>query len=186
MSQTVKKIEQPAAEETVSQKEVEQVHEVKEVKEVKEATRPWIHVTLERLAEQAFRWIFFWELDEKRLGTLIRFLHHSVVYSMVLLYIFSHTLYPSYWLLVLFTCIMSLIWLQHFLTGGCVVSKVEQKMLGDSNSFVDPILKILGMEISAANSQGLTVYTSSLAFGMSLMEVFGRTILAIKNVFSFR
>jgi hypothetical protein len=78
---------------------------------------------------------------------------------------------------------MSLIWIQHFLTGGCVISKIEQKLLGDSNSFVDPILKILNMDTTKENSQGIVVYTSSLALGMSLMELVARTILNVKSVF---
>ena len=145
--------------------------------------RPWIHVTLERAVEQACRWIFFWETDEKRLGTLLRFLHHSFAYTMVLLYIFIHTLYPSYALLCLFTFVMVLIWIQHFLTGGCVVSKIEQRFLKDTSSFVDPILKILHMPVTQENSVGIVTYTSSLVVGMSLMELCSRTILTIQSFF---
>lgn len=156
---------------------------VKEASKEVSDTRPWIHVTLERGAEQVCRWIFFWETDEKRLGTLIRFLHHSLTYSMILLYLFIHTMYPSYLLLCVFVFVMLLIWIQHFLTGGCVVNKIEQKLLGDSASFVDPILKILNMEITKENSQGIVVYTSTLVLGMSTMELLGRSILNIKSVF---
>ncbi len=150
----------------------------------KEDSRPWIHVTLERAVEQACRWIFFWETDEKRLGTLLRFLHHSFSYTMILIYIFIHTVYPSYILLCFFTFVMALVWLQHFLTGGCVVSKIEQRLLKDTSSFVDHILKILHMPITQETSVGLVTYTSSLVLGMSLMELSSRTILTIRTFFS--
>ncbi len=171
----------------MSQEEVKE--EVKEEVQVEakpqEPPRPWIHITSERLTETALRWIFFWETDPVRLGTLIRFLHHSFVYCMIILYIMIHSVYPSYPLLILFTFLMSLVWAQHILTGGCILSKLEQRFLGDTKSFVDPILGILQMPITRESAIGLTTYTSTLVLAMSSLEVLARTSLYIKTFFSW-
>lgn len=155
------------------------------VQQPREEQRPWIHVTSERITETVLRWIFFWETDPVRLGTLIRFLHHSFVYCMILLYIFIHSLYPSYPLLVLFTFLMGLVWAQHILTGGCILSKLEQRYLSDTKSFVDPILAILQMPVTRESAIGLTTYTSTLVLAMSSMEVLARTCMYIRTFVSW-
>jgi hypothetical protein len=146
--------------------------------------KPWIHIRLEQGLEQLLRWFFFWETDDHHLGILIRFLHHSVTYSLILTYILLHTVYPSYFLLVLFTLFQGLIWLHHILTGGCLVSKVEQRLLKDESSFIDTALKVLGIPVTPQTSVGFVVFGSSIIFFMLCMEVVSRTVLHVTSFFS--
>lgn len=92
--------------------------------------------------------VMFWETDDKKKARIVRGLHHFVVYAIVTLIIVSHTIYPAFWLqsVILFVCI--LIWIQHVLTGGCVISKIEQKWLGTRESFVDPIVDLFHIKLA--------------------------------------
>lgn len=139
---------------------------------------------IEAKYESLCRMIFFWETDEKRLGTSIRFLHHGVLYSMFCMYIFIHTFYPSYVLLCIFVLYTFIVWIHHLFVGGCVISHIEQRLLEDETSFTDPILKLFRIPITPEISRGLTLYTSSIILLMGFMELFSRTVLNVRTFFS--
>jgi len=100
---------------------------------------------MEAFATEWTEWIvhkvMFWETDPVRKGKILRYIHHFFSNAIVVLIVVSHTIYPAFWLqtIVLFFCV--LVWLQHVTCNGCVLSKVEQKLIGDSDSFVTPILE---------------------------------------------
>ena len=57
----------------------------------------------EYFLESFFRTLLFWETDTKRLGTIIRILHHSFIYVFAVCFIIIHTIMPSFiGLLILF------------------------------------------------------------------------------------
>jgi hypothetical protein len=96
--------------------------------------------------EWAVHKVLFWEEDPVRKGKIVRYIHHFLSNTLIILVIVSHTLYPAFWLqtLVLFLC--TVVWIQHVTCNGCVISKVEQKLIGDSDSFVAPILEAFHLE----------------------------------------
>jgi len=55
------------------------------------------------------------------------------------------------------------VWLQHITCNGCVISKVEQKLIGDSTSFIDPILQLFKLQ----PTQELAVFTLIVISTMS-------------------
>jgi hypothetical protein len=145
----------------------------------------WFHTFLEVWFERIVRWIFFWESDDKKLGVLLRFLHHSIVYCMGILYVLNHTIIPSYLLFCgLYICFF-IIWVHHILTGGCLSSKVEQRLIGDSKSFVDPILEAFHIPITEKSTIGVVILGSTLVMGMLTFELTSRTILNIRHWLHF-
>ena len=132
------------------------------------------------LAEQFFRFIFFWEKDDTRIGHLIRWIHHAVMYCILVMIIVTHTLLPESFVLLLsvYICVV-LIWIQHIVTGGCLVSKVEQKLLKDTNSFVDPFLELFHIPITPESTVGVTIMGSTLVVVMLELEVFARGSIAV-------
>ena len=98
--------------------------------------------------EQIIHAVLFWETDNKKKARIVRWIHHFVIYATVTLVIVSHTIYPAFWLqsVILLFCI--LVWLQHIFTGGCVVSKVEQKWLETRESFVDVIADVFRIKLA--------------------------------------
>ena len=113
--------------------------------------------------------VFFWESDDAKRGRILRTLHHATVYALGTLIIVSHTIYPAFWLQTFLFGVCILIWIQHMLTHGCVASKVEQKLIKDQSSFLDPFLELYGIEASEPSKQGILMLGSSLVvFLMSL------------------
>lgn len=134
---------------------------------------------MEKYAVEWTEWllhrVMFWETDDKRKGRILRAIHQFVMYSLLTLIIVSHTIYPALWLqtCVLFFCV--LIWVQHVLTRGCVISKIEQKWLDDTVSFVDPFLDLFGVDMTPeSDKSGVVIMGSTLAVFLLTLEWIGR------------
>jgi len=113
--------------------------------------------------------VFFWESDDAKKGRILRAIHHAGTYALATLIIVSHTIYPAFWFQtgILFFCV--LVWIQHMVTHGCVISKVEQKLLKDESSFLDPFLELFSIEVNEVSKQGILMLGSSLGvFFLSL------------------
>ena len=54
-----------------------------------------IQTTLQQCKESATRSFLFWEDDDKKIGLIIRILHHSFFYSMMIWYFYIHLFSPS-------------------------------------------------------------------------------------------
>lgn len=133
------------------------------------------------LLEKYILKLFFWESDKIRIGKILRFFHHSVAYLILILYVVAHTFIPSYFLLLVLYCWIGLVWIHHIFSGGCIVSKIEQRLIGDSASFVDPILGAFHIPITPETTSGLVVMGSTLVMVMLTFELSARTILAIRS-----
>jgi len=144
----------------------------------------WFQEYLLNILEPFFKNLFFWETDPVRIGKLIRFIHHFIVYVIGILIILSHTLIPSYFLLCLVYIMCILVWIQHITTGGCISSKLEQKLIGDNSSFIDPILEIFNIPITPQTTSGIVVMGSTLLIFMLSLELCARTVLNIKSYFT--
>lgn len=118
--------------------------------------------------------IFFWETDNKKKGRILRAFHHFLSYSLLTLIVISHTIYPSFWLQTLLLFVCALVWMHHIATRGCVISKVEQKLLEDSQSFLDPFLELCDIEATEYSKQGILMLGSTLGVGILALEWFGR------------
>jgi hypothetical protein len=146
---------------------------------------PHVQTKIEVYVEILLRLIFFWERDSKRLGTLIRLLHHSVMYCLAISLFLVHTLLPSYWLFVLIYGIIGLIWIQHIICGGCVVNRIEKTLLGDTKGFVDPFLEAFHMPVTDETTRGVTIMGSTLVMVLLTLELTSRTILNINYYMSY-
>lgn len=136
---------------------------------------------LVNVLETMFKKLFFWEDDSVRIGKMIRFVHHFLTYCFLILYIVSHTVIPSYFLLFVLYIWVVLIWIHHIITGGCIISKVEQKLIGDSVSFIDPIMESFHIPITPDSTSGIIVMGSTVVVGMLTLELFSRTLLTLKT-----
>lgn len=132
--------------------------------------------------EMVLRWIFFWETDDKRLGRLIYFLHQTSVMFTVVCYMVIHTLYPSYILLGIIWAITCFVWLLHIFTGGCVLTRIEQKLTGEKNTIIDPLLEIFHIPTTKETSMGITVLMSTVFMAALSFELLARTIINVKSI----
>lgn len=124
--------------------------------------------------EWAVHKILFWETDNVKKGHILRMVHHAMTYGLITLTIIAHTIYPAFWLqtYVLFLCVFA--WIQHILTNGCVLSKVEQKLIGDESSLIDPILELFSIEASEQSKRGILTFGSTIAVSTMTLEWIAR------------
>jgi hypothetical protein len=132
-----------------------------------------------------FRWIFFWESDEKKLGTLLRLFRHSFIYSLGISLVLVHTLVPSYWLFLCIYGILALIWIQHLVYGDSIVNQIEKEWIGDNTCFVEPFLEAFHMPVTDETTRGVTIMTSTLLMIFLTLELTSRTILNINHYLSY-
>ena len=116
----------------------------------------------------------FWEEDPIRKGKILRYIHNFLSNTLIILIVISHTLYPAFWLqtLILFACV--LVWLQHLACNGCVISKVEQKLIGDHESFVTPILEAFHLEPTPELATVFVIVGSSMGVFLLGLEWLAR------------
>jgi hypothetical protein len=143
--------------------------------------QPWLGKTIEDGTETLIRKLFFWEADDKLIGKSIRFLHHSLVYIVLIWYIVIHTFIPSYILFVFFYLFCAIIWIQHVICDGCVFSKIERRLIGDTVSFVDPIMESFHIPITPESTVGIVKLGSTAVMFMLSFELLGRTITSIRS-----
>ena len=133
---------------------------------------------MEAWAVEHWEWtihkFFFWEKDDVQKGRIVRVIHYFLGYALIFLVAFSHLIYPALWLQTVTLMFVTSVWLQHITCNGCVSSKVEQKLIGDNTSFIDPILQLFKLE----PSQELTIFTliviSTMATNILWLEWIGR------------
>jgi len=112
--------------------------------------------------EWAVHKVLFWEEDPVRKGKLVRYIHDFLSNTMIVLIVISHTLYPAFWLQTIVLCICVLVWLQHLVCNGCVISKVEQKLIGDTRSFAAPFLEVFHIEPTKELGSAMIIMGSTL------------------------
>jgi hypothetical protein len=134
---------------------------------------------IEPFVETCFRNLFFWETNDKQIGLLIRSFHSNVLTTILIVYWISHTVIHSYWLLWSLWVVVGLIWLQHILTGCCIPTHIERRLIGDSESVLDPMLKFFNVPTSKDNNWA--IFLSTTIFLLQSLELYSRTVLNIQS-----
>jgi hypothetical protein len=145
----------------------------------------WFQEFLLNILEPFFKKIIFWETDSIRIGKLIRVIHTNGMYLLFFSIIAVHTVFPSYFLLLILYLVWFCIWAHHVLTGGCIISKLEQRLIGDKNSFIDPLLDIFNIPVTPQTTTGAVVMGSTLILFMMTLELSARTVLTVNSYLRF-
>ena len=144
-----------------------------------------IRVFLEPRVETFFRTIFFWETDDKQIGRLVRAFHSNILTVILIVYWISHTVLHSYWLLWLLWTVLGLIWIQHVLAGCCILTRIEQRLIGDTECVLDPMMRLFQIPTTNENGKGLTIFLSTTFFLLQSLELYSRTVLNIQSFLFF-
>jgi hypothetical protein len=144
---------------------------------------------MENVATEWMEWavhkVLFWEEDPVRKGKILRYIHDFMSNALIILIVISHTLYPAFWLQTVILCICILVWLQHVACNGCIVSKVEQKLIGDTRSFATPILEVYHIEPTKELTSALIILGSSVSVFFLSLERFARVHHKLVPLFTY-
>ena len=125
--------------------------------------------------EWAVHKIMFWEKDDERKGRILRAVHAATVYGLFTMIIVSHTLYPAFWLQTLILALCGIVCVQHLLTNGCIISKVENRLLKDTTSIVvGPFLDLFRITVPDEAQDGILTLGSSVVVLFLGLEWMGR------------
>jgi hypothetical protein len=131
--------------------------------------------------ETLFRWLFFWETDDKRIGTFIRFIHQYFLMAIIITFVLVHTILPNYIYLFSLWLTSTIIWLLHVTTGSCVLTKIEHKLTGEKITVADPFLDLFHIPKTKENIMGITLMSSTVFFLFLSFELIARTSLQIRS-----
>ena len=92
--------------------------------------------------ETIIRCLIFWESDDKNIGIIIQLFHHAFFYGMILWYIYLHLFSNSYLSFLAFYFIFSIIWVQYVFFNSCLLSEMEQTLIGEHPTIMDNILQL--------------------------------------------
>jgi hypothetical protein len=163
------------------------IDDMKPVKEAQDTKKRWIRKVAEEKFEKFLRILFFWEKDDKRLGKIIRIVHHFIVYTGIIFYFIIHIFTSSYFIFVLYYLFWGSIWLQHTILGGCISSDIESRLIGDnSEGIILPILDIFHITVTPESGDGVILLSSTLTMCLLSYELIFRTINGIKSFFIFK
>lgn len=136
---------------------------------------------LQNSLETGLRYLFFWESDDVKIGHFVRILHQMFIMFLIVCYLLVHTFFPSYiFLFFVWACII-LIWIGHVITGGCIFTRIEQKLTGEKVTIADPLLELFQIPVTKETTMGITVLTSTIATIFLTFELLLRTIINIKS-----
>ncbi len=144
-------------------------------------TRAWLHQCIDEWTERLVRILFFWETNDKKLGILVRFLHHSLIYTTLIWYIVIHTFIPSFILFIGFYLFCFIVWLHQIISWGCTLNRLEQKLIGDTATFVGPILEIFHIPVTPESTDGVVVMGSTVCLFFLTFELVSRSIVNIRS-----
>jgi hypothetical protein len=144
---------------------------------------------METIATEWTEWVvhkaLFWEEDPVRKGKIVRYIHDFMSNALIILIVISHTLYPAFWLQTVVLFITVLVWLQHIACNGCIVSKVEQKLIGDTRSFATPILEVYHIEPTKELTNALVILGSSVSVFFLSLEWLARVHHKLIPLFNY-
>jgi hypothetical protein len=131
--------------------------------------------------EFGIRWLFFWETDDAKIGRLLRTFHQYFIISLMAFYFMVHILVPSYWYLLFIWICFTILWISHLINGGCVFTRIEQKLTGEKITIIDPLLELFQIPVTRETTLGITILSSTVCFLFITAELVARTVLNVNQ-----
>ena len=148
-----------------------------------------VRKTLVDWLETYSRFAYSWITDnDEILGEIIYTLHLFGFYTLVVLLVVSHTVYPVFWFQALVFGFVVLVWIQHVVLNTCVVTCLERRLLGKDHPLtIDIVLNMFGIPVQKETRMGITVLLSTtmvLFLGLELVArgcMYGRSCIGLST-----
>lgn len=140
---------------------------------------------LEKIVRVAYGWI---DDSNEVLGEIVYTLHLFGFYTLLVLIVVSHLVYPVFWFQLCVFITLFLIWIQHILLKTCIFTSLERRLLGNKHPLmIDTILTIFDLSIDKNTRMGVTLLLSTMGvifLGLELVArsvMYGRSILGVST-----
>ena len=139
--------------------------------------------------ESFFRFIYKWITDKDEiLGEIVYALHIFGFWTLMVLVVISHTIYPVFWLQAVIFFVVFLVWVQHLVLRTCVLTSIESRLLGPNGHFmIDSLLNVFKIPTQLETRMGVTLMLSTvgvLFLGLELIArsvIYGRQIIGVST-----
>ena len=133
--------------------------------------------------ESMFRTLYGWiASNDEILGKIVYTVHMFIIFTIVVLVVISHTIYPMFWFQVFVFCIVFIIWLQHILLRTCVLTSLERRFMGkETPTSVDVALELFGIPVMKETRRGVTFMASTFAIVLLGLELIARSSMFFRT-----
>ena len=126
---------------------------------------------IEPIIEKTLRTLFFWTRNEQEVGDALVTLHKLLFYVFIVAIIIINVI-PVPPIFIIFMLALSItILVQHLMLGVCVLSTIENRVLGAPYPLMEPILTLFKIPISVESLRGVTVLILSITTLSFLLQV---------------
>jgi hypothetical protein len=126
-----------------------------------------------------FRFIYKWITDKDEiLGEIVYTLHIFGFWTVMVLVVISHTVYPVFWLQFMIFSFICLVWLQHVVLRTCVLTSIERRLLGpQGHNMIDSLLNIFSIPVQNETRMGVTLMLSTVGVLFLGLELIARSVM---------
>ena len=138
-----------------------------------------LHKTIVDNLEVFFRFIYKWITDKDEvLGEIVYTLHIFGFWTLIVLVVISHTVYPVFWLQFIIFSFICLVWLQHVVLHTCVLTSIERRLLGpQGHNMIDSLLNIFSIPVQNETRMGVTLMLSTVGVMFLGLELTARSVM---------
>jgi hypothetical protein len=139
--------------------------------------------------EAAMRFLYRWlTTNDEILGKITYTIHLFGFYTLLVLVVMGHTVYPVFWFQTFAFFFVVLVWVQHIVLKTCVFTSLEHRLMGpDSFVMMDVLLELAGIPVQKETRMGVTVLISTagvMFLGLELlarMSMYGRELMGMSR-----
>jgi hypothetical protein len=134
--------------------------------------------------ESFLRFIYKWITDKDEiLGEIVYALHIFGFWTLMVLVVISHTIYPIFWLQAVIFFVVFLVWVQHLVLRTCVLTSIESRLLGPNGHFmIDSLLNVFKIPTQIQTRMGVTLMLSTVGVLFLGLELIARSVIYARQV----
>lgn len=134
---------------------------------------------IENVITRSWSWL---ATEREALGMILHTIHMLFAYSLILLLIVSHTIYPVLWFQMVVFVLWSILWLQHIVLRVCVLASAESRFLVERKDvLIATICSWFGISEDPANCTGVMILSTSIIMGCLTLETLARLSMLFRE-----
>ena len=136
---------------------------------------------LEVFLRTTYGWL---STNDEALGKITYNIHLFVLFTVFVLILVSHTIYPVLWFQVVVFILVFVIWIQHVVLHFCMCTSLEIRLIGkDAPIVIDHLLNFFEIPVSRDSRIGVTILITTLMAGFLGLEILGKLVLLLRQYY---
>lgn len=139
------------------------------------------------ILETSTRFMYSWITEnDEILGEIVYTSHLAGFYTLLVLIVISHTIYPVFWFQLFVFLFLFVVWIQHIVLKTCVLTSLERRLMGPKHALtIDIILNCFGIPIQKETRMGVTIMLSTTGVLFLGLELISKCCGFIRSLLGF-